>query len=240
MPQDKPTVQHDQKAMEKFLKMETWDVKEVGEYISSLGFKDISEIFMAHKIDGSLLPSIGKAEMKEMGVKVVGDRLKFLKINNKNKVLARRVWRNKVIWEGEEFREGPCGDMLPFGFPYCCWTGVPDKYKVTNTKFTALMKTYHEDGYFPCLTDKTIQANNFDLTTVNDVDYSEEVGRNVTIHNFIFLFFHGLKASFAMLTAWTTLVLKKGMAKEVSEIIQNAVEENTLREASNPNPAVME
>jgi len=36
------------------------------------------------------------------------------------------------------------------------------------------------------------------------------------------------------------LVLKKGMAKEVSEIIQNAVEENTLREASNPNPAVME
>eukprot|EP00466_Bigelowiella_natans_P008376 jgi/Bigna1/78726/fgenesh1_pg.56_\ len=223
------TVRHDQKEMEKFLEMEKWDVKQTGEYISSLGFKDISEIFMAHKIDGSLLPTIGKAEMKEMGVKVLGDRLKFLKINNKNRVMARRVWRDTVIWEGQEFREGPCGDMLPFGFPYCCWTGVPDKYKVTNAKFTALMKTYHEASTFPCLTDKTIHANNFDLTTINDVDYTEEVLGACSCCD--------VAASKVMISTkrgeMTTMVLKEGMAKEVSEIIRNAVEENTLREASN-------
>ena len=85
--------------------MKDWDVTQTRDYIAKLGFADIAKNFQAHKIDGKLLAFVGKQELIQMGVLVVGDRLLFYKEVMRIQRMAKQYERQEVIWTGEEYKQ---------------------------------------------------------------------------------------------------------------------------------------
>ncbi len=102
----------------------------------------------------------------------MGDRLKFITEIKKIQRMARAAQRKKLVWKGEEFRPGPCGDMLPFGFPGCCCIGPPEQYTLLKARFSKRFTDYTVPFCGACC-GYTEAKNNTDLSIIQDVDTKE-------------------------------------------------------------------
>lgn len=58
--------------------VEEWDTKDVAKWLEKEGFGDLSERFVRHRIDGSLLYNLDDEDLYQVGVKRVGVRVKLL------------------------------------------------------------------------------------------------------------------------------------------------------------------
>uniref|UniRef100_A0A6T9YFY1 Uncharacterized protein n=1 Tax=Bigelowiella natans TaxID=227086 RepID=A0A6T9YFY1_BIGNA len=142
-------------------------------------------------------------------------------------MVSRANSTTKGIWEGMEFRQGPCRNVLPFNFPFCCFAGPPEMYKLSSTRISIQHIQYHINCFGSFCGYREVK-DNIDLTKIVDVDYLSEnpgccscdVGRSVLqimdINEKQYL-----------------MHLEEEKAKSVAVIIQAAIEENTLREARN-------
>lgn len=113
-----------------------WGQEEVLMWLEQNGFADMRDNFARHNIDGTVLAKLTDSLLKEMGISSVGRRLHLVNQVQKVQVVARNQWRQTAIWSSEEYRPGPCNNILPFGFP-CCFemcTGKPAIYTATNAK----------------------------------------------------------------------------------------------------------
>jgi hypothetical protein len=115
-----------------------WTCNEVCEWVTMVGFQDCTQVFQAHLVTGPALPRLNPSLLAEMGIASVGRRMLLMSEITKLQAVDRAHWRAEVLWQGEEYRAGPCNGVLPYGFPYCCEceTGKPAFYKLTNSKFT--------------------------------------------------------------------------------------------------------
>ncbi|KAJ1380622.1 hypothetical protein B484DRAFT_411989 [Ochromonadaceae sp. CCMP2298] len=151
----------------------SWDMKEVEEWLLSLGFKQVVPIFQDHTIDGIVLPKLNDYLLLEMGVTNIGIRVQLMNEINKIQTIARAQHRNEVVWKDEQYRPGPCSNTLPFGFPFCCLGhtcyGHPQEYTLTQTKLNILHwdKRVNIPG---CCCGYSIKSNNVDLQVIHDVD----------------------------------------------------------------------
>ena len=81
---------------------ESWTAPRMADYLKKAGLGEYGEIFINHKITGRLSPLLTDADLKEMGISIIGDRLRIKALIL---ALGRKVrydTRTKVIWEGEE------------------------------------------------------------------------------------------------------------------------------------------
>lgn len=122
-------------ATEKIPCPSTWSSRELAKHLSENGLGDYAGKIMAHKINGKLVNYLGDEDLREMGITIVGDRLRFkqclLSLQRKTKYNLNT--RNKAIWEGTERRYYSTGEQNC----YTCYGIMPDDpgtYKLTSSQ----------------------------------------------------------------------------------------------------------
>lgn len=201
-----------------------WVNEDVVAWLNDIGFADMTQIFKQHAVVGAVLSRFNDKTLKEMGIANVGRRLLLLKEIMKVQALSRAQWRNTVLWASEQYRPGPCNNILPFNFPLCCasFTGIPDMYRVTNSKIniTSMRKNINT----PCTAfcGYHMHSNNTDLTILKDIDAmgstgicGEPLGAVIFTDNY----FRG-----------DMLYLRSSECQKVTAIITNAKEEAVIQE----------
>ena len=190
-----------------------------------MGFPRIAENFVRHKVDGALLSEIGKAELVQMGVLVVGDRMLFIQEIRRIQKMARQAEMNKVLWKGHEYRRAPCADMLPYKFPCCCCYGPPEEYTLKAGKLQ-MKVTDFEIPFCGTLCGYIEALNNTDLTNIRDVD-------SFRVQPCILDCTETAQASVSITlddASQLQLILKGDECDKVVDEILEAVEANQLRE----------
>jgi hypothetical protein len=79
-----------------------WTPQELVIFLKKAGLADYGEVFLKHRISGRLAPLLTDANLKEMGIFIVGDRLRIMAVIH---ALGRKVrydHRTKIWWEGTE------------------------------------------------------------------------------------------------------------------------------------------
>lgn len=195
-----------------------WDIHEVCSWLRSAGFDDVVHCFEKHQISGPVLPKLTDAILKEIGVEIVGRRVLLMNEICKVQALARSEWRNSALWSATQYREGPCNNVLPYGWPFACesCTGLPDNYTLTNSKLNITRN--EKNCNTPCtgFCGFTIHSDNIDLSDITDVDVQAMTSA------------WGDKAGFLMVssrTGYNRLVLKSSECQKAAMLITNAKEE---------------
>lgn len=150
-----------------------WDAQRLGVFFRRQGLmsNDYQEMLVKHKITGQLAPLLQDDDLKEMGMTIVGDRLR---LKRSLKELSRRERYHKriaALWQGEE----------RLFFSSChqqCWTvgGLcpvdPSTYKLTTNHLKVKRVLPARCGPIPltCCFGATYTSNNIDLSKVDDVD----------------------------------------------------------------------
>lgn len=199
-----------------------WTVDEVANWLNSCGFNDCVQVFQAHSITGAVVPRLDPDLLREMGVQSVGRRIELQSQIVTVQAKARSQWRNEVLWAEEQYRAGPCNGSLPYGFPFCCecMTGLPDVYKVTNSKLN-VQKQKKVVPLCGCCGFHVVSENQ-DLSDVKDVDVSAMTALigdppgavNVSTDSGKII----------------QLILKSSQCQKVTAIITNAKEEASIQE----------
>ncbi|CAB9512075.1 expressed unknown protein [Seminavis robusta] len=83
---------------------ENWNSRKLADYVEQFGLKNYGSMIVTHKITGKVAPLLTDSDLKEMGMTVVGDRLRFKQLILQLGRKARYVSRDKPIWRGEEQR----------------------------------------------------------------------------------------------------------------------------------------
>jgi len=148
---------------------ETWDSDRLADYFANSGLGHYREVIQYHRITGKIAPQLTNEDLKDMGIKIVGDRCRF---RHQLKALgrkARAVQRNKLIWYGKEKLyfggvEGclaTCGGICP---------DDPSTYRLTNNHLKIRLVEPTRVGPIRLCCCAKYSVNNIDLTQVDDVD----------------------------------------------------------------------
>ena len=211
----------DQNAINGGKMINKWTIEEVANWLNSVGFSDCVQVFQAHSITGAVVPRLNPDLLREMGIQSVGRRMELQSQIIAVQARARSQWRNEVIWASEEYRAGPCNGLVPYGFPFCCecMTGLPDVYKVTNSKIN-IQQQRKLVPMCGCCGFEVISENT-DLTDVRDVDVAAMtavVGDPPGAVN--------INTN----TKFIRLTLQSSQCQKVTAIITNAKEEALIQE----------
>lgn len=213
----------------------TWDAQRLGVFFRRQGLDGTEEMLMQHKITGQLAPLLQDDDLKEMGMTIVGDRLRF---KRSLKELARRERFHKriaALWEGQE--------RLFFStFQRNCWTlgGLcpvdPSTYKLTTNHLKVKRVQPVRCGPIPltCCFGARYSSNNIDLSKVDDVDVT---GVPAPCMQRVFCCARGIEkveveSRFENKGGKVFLVLEKGQGETVANLILNQVEESQKMERS--------
>eukprot|EP00040_Diaphanoeca_grandis_P010507 m.53800 g.53800 ORF g.53800 m.53800 type:complete len:251 (-) comp21822_c1_seq1:164-916(-) len=83
-------------------KVEAWSVVEVAEeFLQPLGLGYLKQTFVDHKVTGHVLLSLDKDDLLEMQVHAVGDRIYIDNSLHDLRRHARKLERERTLWEGE-------------------------------------------------------------------------------------------------------------------------------------------
>lgn len=201
-----------------------WTSEEVTNWLNSCGFNDCVQVFQAHSITGAVVPRLNPDLLREMGVQSVGRRIELQAQIVSVQAKARAQWRNEVLWADEMYRAGPCNGLLPYGFPYCCecMTGLPDVYKVTNSKLN--IQQHKKNVNVPgcgCCGFQVVSVNT-DLSVVTDVDVAAMTTMVGDPPGAVNISTQSGKT--------IQLILKSSQCQKVNAIITNAKEECAIQE----------
>lgn len=147
---------------------ENWDSEKLADYFEQQGLF-YREILVHHKITGKIAPQLTDADLKDMGIDIVGDRCRFRHQLNSLKRKARHVQRNRLIWDGSE-------RIFFGGFDWCigtcsgCCPEDPSTYKLTNNHLKIRTVEPVRVGPLRLCCCAKYSINNIDLTQVSDVD----------------------------------------------------------------------
>lgn len=148
---------------------ESWSPDDVADYFESEGLVDYREVLIHHKIAGNIAPQLTDADLKDMGIEVVGDRCRFRHVIKTMNRRARHVQRNKVMWEG---KEQLWFDQCEGCVNTCC--GIlpedPSTYKLTNNHLKIRTVDPMRCGPVRLCCCNNYKTNNIDLSQVQDVD----------------------------------------------------------------------
>jgi hypothetical protein len=81
---------------------EEWDSKQLAAYLAKAGLGEYSEMFIGHKVTGRLAPLLSDLDLKEMGMSIIGDRLRMKSLILTLGRSVRYNTRTKTIWEATE------------------------------------------------------------------------------------------------------------------------------------------
>eukprot|EP00931_Biecheleriopsis_adriatica_P116203 TRINITY_DN91881_c0_g1_i1.p1 TRINITY_DN91881_c0_g1~~TRINITY_DN91881_c0_g1_i1.p1 ORF type:complete len:257 (-),score=45.92 TRINITY_DN91881_c0_g1_i1:110-880(-) len=126
-------------------KITSMSAQQVAQMIAKNGFADYAHVFQEHNISGPRLLLLGADELREMGIRKVGDRLGIQQMLLQLQSAARAVWRSAAIAEHEEAYPHP---LWHYWIHTCCGA-CPlqmDRYKLTHTQ----LKVTHKHSAVCC------------------------------------------------------------------------------------------
>ena len=100
-----------------------WTPQQFAEFLKKAHLGDYSEVVIKHRISGRLAPLLTDQDLKDMGIFIVGDRLRIKAVIQALGRQVRYDTRTKVLWEGVEklyFSDAEqccctCGGFCPDG-----------------------------------------------------------------------------------------------------------------------------
>lgn len=106
-----------------------WNARKLAEHIEERGLKNYSSMIITHKITGKIASQLTDSDLKEMGMTIVGDRLRFKQILLQLGRRSRTTAREKPIWKAEEQRYystlekeiRTCLGLFPDGKSHTAW-----------------------------------------------------------------------------------------------------------------------
>ena len=112
---------------------------------------------------------VSDADLKDIGIDIVGDRCRFRQLIKTLGRKARHAQRTKIIWEGKEriffSRFEACVGTCCFIFPE-----DPSTYKLTNNHLKVKTVEPARIGPIRLCCCNSYKVNNVDLSIVEDVD----------------------------------------------------------------------
>eukprot|EP00980_Cylindrotheca_fusiformis_P010868 scaffold2466_cov120-Cylindrotheca_fusiformis.AAC.4 len=146
-----------------------WTPQDVAGFLRKSGLGDYSEVFLKHKISGRLIHLLTENDLKDMGINIVGDRLRIKSLTNALGKKKRYDRRAKVWWEGTERIYFSDAQKCCCTFGGCC-PEDPSTYKLTTNHLKIKTVEPRRIGCvrLPCCNDWSV--NNVDLSQVVDVD----------------------------------------------------------------------
>ena len=82
---------------------QTWDAGQLGTYLRNRGLGAyIADALQQHRITGALAPLLHDDDLKEMGISIIGDRLRVRQQLNALSRQERYNNRMAMLWEGTE------------------------------------------------------------------------------------------------------------------------------------------
>lgn len=206
---------------------DTWDPHQLAGYLKTVGLGDYYELVIQHKLTGKLAPLVTDQDLKDMGVNVVGDRIRFRQVIQSFSRKARMHERTKVIWEGEERLYWGCFDQC-IGTCCGCCPDDPSTFKLTRNHLKVKVVQPARCGPMTLCCCYSYKTNNIDLTHVTDVDVhgspppcTQQVCCCAKSRDFIYVTYD--ETSLAM-------ILKGGEGEHVSALVLNQIEEAQVME----------
>jgi len=148
---------------------DSWNSEQLADYFDSHGLGDYREVLIYHKITGKIAPQLTDDDLKDIGVKIVGDRCRFRHVIKSLGRKARQVQRNKLYWAGKE--------RVFFGAAEWCVSTCfglfpedPSTYRLTTNHLRIKTVEPLRCGPIRLCCCAAHQINNVDLTHVDDVD----------------------------------------------------------------------
>jgi len=205
-----------------------WTPAEFAKYLGLFGLGDYSETIINNKITGKLAPLLTDEDINDLGIDIVGDRLRMRSVIKGFSGRARRTQRTKVLWEGDEKLFFGCYDGL---MGTCCglFPEDPSHYKLTMNHLSARVVTPNRIGPIKVCCGHSYYVDNIDLTNVTDVDV-RGIPAPMCLHT---LCCANSKAVLEVSHGETSLLeitLDEDTAPEVSQMILNQVEEAQVME----------
>ena len=81
---------------------DNWDSQQLADFLSSAGLMAYKKMILDHKITGKCAHMLTDEDLRDMGMIVVGDRLRFKQLMMTMGRKARFGSATKAIWSGEE------------------------------------------------------------------------------------------------------------------------------------------
>ncbi|KAL7565967.1 hypothetical protein ACA910_008422 [Epithemia clementina (nom. ined.)] len=150
-----------------------WNSVELANYLKQQGCGDnYAELFLQNKITGQEAPDLKDDTLKEMGITIVGDRLRITKALQQLRQSQAQAEREEVLWQGHEL-------LYVSWFQQCCQTCAgccpQDAATYTLRSHHLEIKTVHpcRCGPLVCcgsLCGATYEIDNIDLSEITDAD----------------------------------------------------------------------
>ena len=83
---------------------DNWNSQQLADFLSSAGLVAYRKMVLEHKITGKHAHLLSDDDMRDMGMIVVGDRLRFKQLMMTLGRKARFCNNTKIMWSGEEQR----------------------------------------------------------------------------------------------------------------------------------------
>mmetsp|Transcript_23283 Transcript_23283/g.65970 ORF Transcript_23283/g.65970 Transcript_23283/m.65970 type:complete len:232 (-) Transcript_23283:219-914(-) len=205
---------------------DSWDSAQLVEYLAKAGVGEYGEMFMAHKITGRLAPLLTDNDLKEMGIAIVGDRLRVKAIIHNLGRKVRFDTRMKILWEGTERVYHSSAQETCFT---CCgfFPIDPSTYKLTHNHLRIKKVTPARCGPIELCCCKEYTINSIDLSKIDDVDV---LGEPAPCCVRVFCCAAGrdlieLQTKTKPEDAKVVLALRQGDGERVSTIIMNQIED---------------
>lgn len=144
---------------------ERWTSFELSEFLKTCGLGDYSEMVLQHGITGEVAPRMTEADWKEMGVALIGDRKRFSAAIETVQKAARKVEREKTIWEGDEILWSSWFDACRGTCCGCCPVDAAH-YKLTGTHLQFKTVEPRRFGPIRCCCGHGYTVDNVDLTYI--------------------------------------------------------------------------
>jgi len=109
-----------------------WTVDEVVKYFGEHGFPEHEEVWRKHRITGDRLILLSGDDVKELGIKSIGDRMGIQREIEMLALAARKAGRTEVLYHKTEAWDGSSIDKM---CATCCgfFPWDPDKYTLTRS-----------------------------------------------------------------------------------------------------------
>jgi len=148
---------------------ETWNPEQFAQYISEQGLGEYSKCIIQHKISGKLAPLLSELDLKEMGLTIIGDRLRFQLIVENLKRKNRVIDRSRCMWEGQE--RVYYSDVTASICTCCgCFPVDPSTYKLMSNYIKVKKVNPFRCGPVRMCCCNEYTTNNVDLTYLTNVD----------------------------------------------------------------------